>query len=273
MRDTRVRSFMWSLGYSGCFAVSSNGLGGGLGLFWLSSVSISLQGFSNRCIDTMITSEGGVTWRASFVYGEPKRDLRHEFWDLLRSLRSTWNGPWICCGDFNEALSQDEHQGPRARTDAQIRAFQDCLHDCNLLDLGYDGPKFTWTNRQEANANIRVRLDRAVANGEFRGLFEDCTVENIMTTSSDHYAILVSLTKDSRRTRVQPMSHSFRYEAMWRKAPDYKEVLESAWSAASESAPSLRSTWNNLNRMAPMLKDWSRTTFGSIHKQIRKLEQ
>jgi hypothetical protein len=25
--------------------------------------------------------------------------------------------------------------------------------------------------------------------------------------------------------------------------------------------------------MAPMLKDWGRTTFGSIHKQIRKLEQ
>jgi hypothetical protein len=37
--------------------------------------------------------------------------------------------------------------------------------------------------------------------------------------------------------------------------------------------PSLRSTWMNLNQMAPMLRYWSRGTFGSVHKQIRKLEQ
>jgi hypothetical protein len=46
MRDTRVRSFMWSLGYSGCFAVSSVGLSGGLGMFWLSLMPVSVQGFN-----------------------------------------------------------------------------------------------------------------------------------------------------------------------------------------------------------------------------------
>jgi hypothetical protein len=60
---------------------------------------------------------------------------------------------------------------------------------------------------------------------------------------------------------------------MWRKAPGYMETLESAWSAGSDASPSMRSTWMNLNRMTPMLRDWSRTTFGSVHKQIRKLEQ
>lgn len=105
MRDSRVRSFMWSLGYSGCFAVSSVGLSGGLGLFWLSSMSVSVQGFSSRCIDMIITPDGGEAWRSTFVYGEPKRELRHEFWDQLRLLNNNWKGPWVCCGDFNEVLS------------------------------------------------------------------------------------------------------------------------------------------------------------------------
>lgn len=158
---------MWSLGYSGCFAISSDGLSGGLGLFWLSSMSVFVQGFNNRCIDALITQEGGVEWRTAFVYGEPRRELRHEFWDQLRSLSNSWKGPWLCCGDFNEVLSQDEHLGPRGRTESQIVAFQDCLQDCNLMDLGFTGPKYTWSNRQDAETHVKVRLDRAVANTEF----------------------------------------------------------------------------------------------------------
>jgi hypothetical protein len=152
-------------------------------------------------------------------------------------------------------------------------AFQECLQDCGLSDLGFEGPKYTWSNRQNADSNVRVRLDRAVANGEFCRLFEDVSVDNIITTSSDHYAILISLVRDPRRGVQQPVTHSFRYEAMWRRAPDYKEVLETAWQAGSVGSPSLQSTWSNLNRMAPVLKDWSRATFGSVHKKIRRLEQ
>jgi exonuclease III len=134
-----------------------------------------------------------VTWRTTFVYGEPKRELWHVFWDQIRSLSTTWNGPWVCYGDFNEVLSQDEHVGPRDRRDAQITTSQDCLQDCNLMDLGFDGPKYTWSNQQDANSNIRVRLDRAVANSAFSQTFGECSVTNLITTSSDHYDILISL--------------------------------------------------------------------------------
>jgi hypothetical protein len=84
---------------------------------------------------------------------------------------------------------------------------------------------------------------------------------------------MITLTKDSRRNVAMPVSMSFRYEAMWRRAPDYKEVLEAAWATSSEGPHSLQSTWVTLNRMAPTLKDWSRATFGSVQKKIRRLEQ
>lgn len=83
MRDTSVQKFMWTLGYSSSFAVSSVGLSGGLGLFWSSSVSISVKAFNNRCIDVHVTPENGATWRATFVYGEPKRERCANFWDFF----------------------------------------------------------------------------------------------------------------------------------------------------------------------------------------------
>jgi hypothetical protein len=117
------------------------------------------------------------------------------------------------------------------------------------------------------------RLDRTVANSAFCQLFEECSVTNLITTTSDHYAVRISLQKDTRSVVNQPVSFSFRYEAMWRRAPDYTETMEQAWAARDVGPPSLSSTWAKINGLAPALKKWSQETFGSIHKKIRRLEQ
>ena len=54
MRDTKVRKFMWSLGFSGCFAVSSDGKSGGLALFWVQECTISLKHYSPNIIDVIV---------------------------------------------------------------------------------------------------------------------------------------------------------------------------------------------------------------------------
>jgi hypothetical protein len=103
-------------------------------------------------------------------------------------------------------------------------------------------------------------------------MFEDCAVENLITTSSDHYAILISLLGSSRVSMQRPVQQGFRFEAMWLRAPDYREVLEKAWNDGGEGSRSLQNTWSNLNRVARSLRDWSRATFGSVRKKIRQLE-
>ena len=191
MWDTKARNFMWSLGYSGSYAVSCEGRSGGLALFWKQPYSIPVRGCNSHCIDVRVISDETEPWRATFVYGELKRELRHVFWDLLHRLNGEWKGPWLCCGDFNEVLGQDEHYSARDRSDAQIELLRSCMEDCGLVDMGYSGPKFIWMNRQDAQCNVRVRLDRAVSNLAFADRFTDCHVENIITTTSEHYTIVV----------------------------------------------------------------------------------
>jgi hypothetical protein len=60
---------------------------------------------------------------------------------------------------------------------------------------------------------------------------------------------------------------------MWRRAPDYNDILEAAWTAGREPTSSLTATWSNLSKTAKTLKDWSWTTFGSVRKQIKLLER
>lgn len=59
IRDTRVRNFMWSLGYSCSYAVSNVGRSGGLALFCSYFVTVSLKAFNSRCIDVHVKPEVG----------------------------------------------------------------------------------------------------------------------------------------------------------------------------------------------------------------------
>jgi hypothetical protein len=192
---------------------------------------------------------------SNFCYGEPKRELRHEFWTLLRRIHAQWTGPWICCGDFNEVLCGDEHLGSSDRSEAQMSMFRDCIEECGLVDLGFTGPWFTWSNRQRGEDLVLVRLDRAVANAALMELFDGFRVENVITTTSDHLAISVTLTSLDDAPRQQPVQQMFRFEAAWLRAPDYREVMERSWMEGRDGSSSLQSTCDNLCRLGCLSKN------------------
>ena len=72
-------NLMWSLGFSGCFVVSSEGRSGGLALFWVKECVVSLGHYSMNIIDVLINLEDGSVWKSTFVYGEPKTEQHYQF--------------------------------------------------------------------------------------------------------------------------------------------------------------------------------------------------
>jgi hypothetical protein len=62
-------------------------------------------------------------------------------------------------GDFNAYLDIVGKQGGGEINFNSMRKFQDCVQQCNLLDLGFHGPRYTWEGR-----GIEERLDRALCN-------------------------------------------------------------------------------------------------------------
>ena len=44
--------------------------------------------------------------------------------------------------------------------------FRDVFELCGLGDLGFSGLPYTYDNRRHGRANVKVRLDRAVANNQ-----------------------------------------------------------------------------------------------------------
>uniref|UniRef100_A0A2N9F3X0 Reverse transcriptase domain-containing protein n=1 Tax=Fagus sylvatica TaxID=28930 RepID=A0A2N9F3X0_FAGSY len=125
-----------------------HGYGGGLALLWDSSVTVHIQSYSNYHIDAKVFQDDGGCWRLTGFYGHSEVSLRCRTWELLRRLHAVDNQPWIVFGDFNETISLDEQCGREDRSLIQMANFREALVDCELQDLGFQGPEFTWSNRR-----------------------------------------------------------------------------------------------------------------------------
>lgn len=123
--------------------------------------------------------------------------------------------PWLCTGDFNEILNHHEKEGGVPRSQVCLDNFKQALEDCDLLDLGFTGDVFTWrNNHHNSDDYIKERLDRAVANGDWRARFLCVAVHNGDPYHSDHRPIIISMETAVRRRR-RASEKSFAFEAGW----------------------------------------------------------
>ena len=111
-----------------------------------------------------------IPFYISVAYGKCSREGRRDMWDKLRDLAARLDGlPWLVSGDFNIFVSEEERQGSVRRQSRKAREmmdFAEAISDCQLLDLGADGPKFTW-----ARGDTFERLDRVLFGEGWGDLF------------------------------------------------------------------------------------------------------
>jgi hypothetical protein len=130
-------------------------------------------------------------------------------------------------GDFNEALWQSEHFSDTRRNERRMQDFRDTLQFCDLHDLGYSGLPWTYNNKQEGRKNVKVRLDRAVANQAWNNLFSAAKVQHIISSRSDHLPIILQLGK----LEVNSLGNTRgRYESMWERDETLGSEINEAWS-------------------------------------------
>jgi hypothetical protein len=183
----------------GFVGFSSDGLSGGLALFWHEQLHVEVKEINERYIDAYVRlAPNDPLWRLTCIYGEPCSENRSSMWDKLRNLKLESNLPWLVMGDFNEVLWPEEHISATPRAVGQMEAFRDVLNVCNLRDLGFSGVPYTFDNKRKGNANVKVRLDRAVATPDWQELFNDSSVTHLASPCSDHCPISVRLSQEQR---------------------------------------------------------------------------
>jgi hypothetical protein len=264
--DGPLERLRCQLQFENKFVACSRNKGGGLCLFWKAAVKLRVQSFSASHIDAIVNENQPDAWRLTGFYGAPKTHLREESWTLLRRLSSHFSLPWCCLGDFNELIRAEEKQGRIHRSENQMQRFRDAIDDCGFLDLGYQGPSFTWTNNRVGDMTWE-RLDRALATPEWLMLFPTTKVHHLEGRWSDHKPILVST--EPMRT---PTRKLFRFEEMWTSDAGCEKTIAASWKSMKSGVP-MYQVWDKIHACRKGLRRWSYHSFGSMKKQIHEVEQ
>lgn len=75
-------------------------------------------------------------------------------------------------------MEEDKFKG-RAVSVNRSLLFKECLDKCNMIDIGFSGPRFTWTNRREFQALIQERINRVFVNPSWCVLYSEAGVVHL----------------------------------------------------------------------------------------------
>lgn len=240
--------------------VPSRGRSGELWILWDNNTKLEVNSKSRNVIHAVVTQPDKSKWDLICVYGDPAHTKNEEVW--RRILGITMEGKSVCVlGDFNAILSEEDKHGGDPILNSNSRKFRRFMFEAQLIDLGFKGPAYTWTNKQNSSHAIYKRLDRVLANVQWTQSHPEATVHHLPRIHSDHSPILLRTRRHTRSTK------KFKMESWWFMEEGFQEVWLHAWNQ-SESL-----SWQQrVKQMEVSITRWARE-LGTPQNRIKKAQE
>ena len=168
--------------------------------------------------------------------------------------------PWILAGDFNEPLLEDDKFGGRVVSISRSLLLKDCLDKCNMIDIGFSGPRFTWMNKREVQALIQERIDRFFVNPSWCLRYPDARVVHLTRCHSDHCLVLLEAVPRVHMGKPKP----FKFQTCWLTDSSFPKVVTQAWGQAN-------GLMNVIENFAKDATSWNKQQFGNVFARKKNL--
>ena len=251
------------IGFAGQKRVEAQGFSGGIWMLWDTQVvAINTYGSHSQHLTVEISKLGEEPWLFSAIYASPDSSIRKELWRELEQIKDKYSGPWMLAGDFNETMRMQERNGVNSPEMARrCRDFSDWVNNNALIDLGCSGPEHTWFRGQSSDTFKSARLDRGLANEDWRLRFSEGAVRNLPKAASDHCPIIISTTGFAP---IPMVVKPFRFQAAWLNHGKFHEFVYSRWNKTTPIVPFLRD-------FASQLQQWNKEEFYNIFRKKSEL--
>lgn len=133
--EKRMDEVIVFVGLSNKLVVDAKGIAGGLCLMWKVGTSVNLVEFNKNLIAVTI-SDVLCKWILVCFYKPPYESKKKKAWVNLMALLESLQDPWVCMGDFNYTISENEKFGGKKGGSSMNNYFQDLLFEFRAIDLG-----------------------------------------------------------------------------------------------------------------------------------------
>ncbi|TYG71847.1 hypothetical protein ES288_D05G432000v1 [Gossypium darwinii] len=124
------------------------------------------------------------------------------------------------------------------------------LFDNGVRDLGFSGPRFTWSR-----GNLSQHLGRVMCNLIWDSFALNCSIRNLHRLKLDHRPILVSLNPLQNRG-----NRPFRYLANWLLHAEFNGLVSNSWKYDMDVISNLELFKKKKKRV----QEWNKHVFGNI---------
>ncbi|KAH0859375.1 LOW QUALITY PROTEIN: hypothetical protein HID58_087636, partial [Brassica napus] len=232
--------------------------------------TVRLVSSSAQMITLWVKYKGsGDTFLCSFVYAFNHANERRELWREMEVIgRSAGQNPWIIQGDFNVALTSQEHSSfMNTRVDRNaIKDFQDVVLKCDMMDIAQVGPTFTWTNCKDENP-ISKKLDRVMANSSWINAFPQSFATFESGGVSDHLRMHIQL-RDMSPSNAKP----FKFFTHLTSHPRFLEVVGRIWHESPplfHSRAALGKLQEKLKALKIEMRGLNRDFYGDLPERVK----
>ncbi|XP_019094666.1 PREDICTED: uncharacterized protein LOC104757523 isoform X2 [Camelina sativa] len=264
-----VDNIRQDLGFPYSFILPSDGLSGGMAIFWNDTVQVDfLDQPTLNYTDMYISEPGSPIFCLTYVYGDPDQKQRNNMWDkmaLWASMGMYRSKPRLVLGDFNDIKSNEEKLGGPQRSETSFKKFRRMLYISGLHELKTTGGKYTWLGHRYSY-EIQSCIDRAVASTEWQDVFPKAYVQLLDWIGSDHRPLLVHT--GNERKKGFPL---FRYDNRWRFNKEIKQKLMTTWNSECHYLPADQ-FHEALRRCRSCLSKWKTQNINNSAKKIQDLK-
>ncbi|KAG6536581.1 hypothetical protein ZIOFF_001639 [Zingiber officinale] len=195
------------------------------------------------------------------VYAKCDRVERRKLWDDVLAVKPEMDAFWLVGGDFNVISNVSEHSTGSLAKPGATNEFNNFIMLAGLLDAGYVGDKFTWTN-----GKVWKRLDKVLVSTYWGEQKHMVRVEHLSRAASDHCPMYISFP-----SFTMPRA-SFRFQKMWIKHHNFPLTVRLNWMLPC-SGFGLQKFQFKLKRLKTHLKWWNVEVFGNIFENVKKVEE
>ncbi|KAK9990862.1 hypothetical protein SO802_025847 [Lithocarpus litseifolius] len=257
-----------TLKFDNNFVVEAKGCAGGLCMMWKKGISAIQVEFNKNLIAIKI-SDAICEWLLVGFYGPPyfSKKKKKKAWENLSALLDSYEGPWVCLGDFNFTINEDERKGSKKGSTSATNYLKELMFEQGAIDLGYSGNKYTWAKGKWGNASIKRRLDRGIVSISWRLAFPKANIFHLGAIKSDHAPILLDTYPEEEFTH-----RPFRFEAIWLRDNRCIPVIENAWTTETRGSEFIK-LYKKQASTRDALRKWNKEVFGRCQDKINSLLQ
>ncbi|XP_072058205.1 uncharacterized protein [Arachis hypogaea] len=265
-REGTIKKLKRRLHFENVFHIEPWRLSGGLCLLWNEIYNIDIYFWCDNHIKARIDDRKGKIWTCNFIYENPHFGRRKEQWRAVTENNCNEGEPQLFIGDFNDILSQEKKIGLHPKPQSQVKEFRQFVDMNCLMDLDLKGGRFTWFSNPRNVFITREKIDRVLANWEWRALYQQASLTALPAISSDHCPIVLNINQIQRREM------SFKFEAFWVDHDECENVVRKGWDKWNIHGCDWKGITRKMENCKEELKKWSKKTFKRADKEIHKLK-